>query len=461
MSTVRLEVARSRQQPDETDAMERYTESFRRLRAGLTGSGIPWVQRLRQAALNRFVEQGFPTLRWEEWKYTDVRPIEKRAFAPVSPDEVRKVEAQDVEPYLFDSLTPHVLVFVDGHYTPALSNLGTLPNGVIVQHFAEALPRHVDLFEPHLARYADMSANPFVALNTALMSDGVFVHLPPNACLDEPLHVLYLGSAECAAHIRNLIVAEEGAKATVIEHYAGSDNTVYWHNAVTEVVTGNNAGVVHFKLVEEGDKAFHVATVQARQSRDSRFTSHNVALGGRLVRNDINTSLDGEGAECILNGLYMPQGRQHVDNHTRIDHAAPRASSRELYKGVLDDYSRGVFNGKVIVHKDAQQTDSNQTNHNLLLSPNAEVDPKPQLEIFADDVKCTHGVTVGELDEEALYYLRSRGVPLAEARILLTFAFANDVITHMNLEPVRARLERLIRERLPRPVAEDAAPEAP
>jgi Fe-S cluster assembly protein SufD len=342
------------------------------------------------------------------------------------------------------------LVFVDGHYAPELSRVDELPEGVIIEPLARALPHHVDVIESHLAHYADLDANPFVALNTMLMSDGAFIHLPSRAVIRVPIHLLYFGTMnEGTAQLRNLIIAGEGSEATVIEHYTSADSLAYWTNAVSEIAVSENAGMEHYKLEEEGDKAFHIATLQIRQDRDSRFSSHNASLGGRLARNDINTRLEGENAQCMLNGLYVIKGRQHVDNHTRIDHVRPRTTSRELYKGVMDGWSRGVFNGKIIVHKNAQLTDSNQANHNLLLSPNAEADPKPQLEIFADDVKCTHGATVGQIDQGALYYLRSRGIPVAEARALLTFAFANDVITHMRLEPIRARLEIMIRKRLP------------
>jgi Fe-S cluster assembly protein SufD len=431
------------------DSVAHYLAAFRRTRPALPGSGIPWVQRLRDRAATCFSERGFPSSRWEEWKYTDTRPLQKHAFEPAAHGR-HALTLNSIEPYLFNDLKAHQLVFVDGHFLPALSRLDDLPAEIVVEPLAYALPQHVDVFEWHLAHHADMDTNPFVAINTMLMSDGVYIHLPAGAVIEAPIHALYLSTAEGrTSQLRNLVIAGQGAEATIIEHYAGPGSMAYWTNAVTEIVLHNNASIEHYKLEEEGDKAFHIATVEVHQRRDSRFTSHNAASGGRLVRNDINVRLEGENTQCLLNGLYVLKGRQHVDNHTRIDHVKPRAVSRELYKGVLDDWSRGVFNGKVIVHKYAQLTDSNQSNHNLLLSPNAEADPKPQLEIFADDVKCTHGATVGQLDSDALYYLRSRGVCETEARALLTFAFANDVITHMRLEPVRERLENLIKTRLP------------
>lgn len=434
---------------DDMSPMADYLSALRSRRSSLPGSGIPWVQRLRDSAAASCVKQGFPTLRWEDWKYTDTRPLQKRAFELALQGQ-STWRPQDIEASLFGGLNTHRLVFVDGHYIAELSQLGGLPVDTVVQPIEQALPRYVDTFELYLARLADMDANPFVAINTMLMSDGVYIHLPADVVVEEPIHVLYLGAGDGGtAQLRNLIIAEAGAEATVIEHYTGADGASYWTNAVTEIVIAENAKVEHYKLGQESDKAFHIGTIEVRQHRDSRFVSHNVAFGGRLVRNDINSRLEGENAHCELNGLYVLKGRQHVDNHTRIDHVMPHAVSRELYKGVLDGWSRGVFNGKVIVHKNAQLTDSEQANHNLLLSPNAEADPKPQLEIFADDVKCTHGATVGQLDRDTLYYLRSRGIPEPEARALLTFAFANDVITHMRLAPIRARLEHLIRTRLP------------
>lgn len=422
---------------------------FQSQRAKLPGSGIPWVQRLRDHAAAIFAERGFPTSRCEEWKYTDTHRLKKRAFEMIA-SSAPACTLENIEPCFLQDLTTHRLVFVDGRFSPALSHTSMLPAEVAVQSFAQALPPHVDIIEPHLSRHADMDANPFTAINTMLMSDGAFIYLPAGAVIEAPIHLLYLSTVDGGtSQLRNLIVAGESAQATVIEHYADLNGDTHWTNAVTEIALDKNANLEHYKLGEAGDKGFHIATIEARQRRDSRFTSHNATVSGRLVRNDINVRLEGENAQCTLNGLYVLKGRQHVDNHTRIEHVEPRAVSRELYKGVLDGWSRAVFNGKVIVHKYAQQTDSNQANHNLLLSPNAEVDPKPQLEIYADDVKCTHGVTVGQLDLEALYYLRSRGIPELEARALMTFAFANDVITRMRLEPIRARLENLIKTRLP------------
>ena len=284
----------------------------------------------------------------------------------------------------------------------------------------------------------------------AFMTDGVVIELSRNAVVDLPIHLLYLASQpETSVHYRNLIVADENAQATVVEHYAGSEGASYLTNAVTTIIGGANSNVQHYKLQQESVKAFHVAGIHATQARDSRFTSHSIALGGAIARNDITSRLAAEGAECTLNGLYMVGGRQLVDHHTRIDHAKPRGTSREFYRGVLDGAARGIFNGKVVVHPDAQHTDAEQSNHNLLLSKAAEVDTKPQLEIFADDVRCNHGATVGQLDDNMMFYLRSRGIEADVAKALLIYAFAHDIIGRIGLDPLKRRIERHLISMLP------------
>jgi Fe-S cluster assembly protein SufD len=290
-----------------------------------------------------------------------------------------------------------------------------------------------------------------VALNTALHQDGACILIERNVEVSKPLHLLFISSANgrpLASFPRNLIVAAEGSRVSLVEHYAGLNGGGYFTNAVTEIVQGENAAVDYYKIQEERRNAFHIATVQVRQSRSSRFSSHSISMGGALVRNDINAVLDGEGAECTLNGLYTLDGEQHEDNHTRIEHARPHCTSHELYKGILDGSSTGVFNGKIYVHKDAQKTDAKQTNKNLIRSEKAAINTKPQLEIFADDVKCTHGATIGQLDEEAVFYLRARGIGEEEARNLLTCAFARDIIDRIGIEAVRIKLEADLMQRL-------------
>lgn len=429
-----------------SEMVGRYLADFERAQPGLPGRSLPWLQQLRQEALERFASLGFPTARDEDWKYTSVAAIEKRTFR-LALTEAPAVEARQVESFLFPKLACRLLVFVNGRFLPGLSRLGTLPAGVTVASLAEALEQDRGRLEEWLPRQE--ARNGFEALNAAFLADGAFVHLAPGAALEEPVHLLYLSTGgERVAHVRNLIVAEKGASATVIEHYggiAGSSLT----NALTQIVAGTGAFLEHVKLQREDSKSFHIAGIHAHQQRGSRFVSHSIAFGAQLCRNDISTLLGAEGCECLLNGLYMVGGRQHVDHHTLIDHAQPHGTSREYYRGVLDGASRGVFNGRVIVRPNAQQTDAQQVNNNLLLSRDAEVDAKPQLEIYADDVKCTHGATVGSLDPDMLFYLRSRGVGEGEARNLLTYAFANDILNRIKLEPVRLQLEEYLAGRLP------------
>ena len=318
-------------------------------------------------------------------------------------------------------------------------------NGIIVCSLACALAEHRDLVEPHLARYANYSAHAFAALNTAFLHDGAFIYLPPEAVVEEPISLNSTVTTASEPPLmwprRRLIVAGRNSQATICERYSGAPALTYFTNAVTEIVLDEGAIIDHYKVQQEGDAAFHIATTQIQMGRSSRFSSHNLTFGGKLTRNDINAILDGEGCECTLNGLYMGDGEQLIDNHTRIDHARPHGTSHELYKGILDGKARGVFSGRIYVHQDAQKTDAKQTNQTLLLSDDAIIDTKPQLEIFADDVKCTHGATVGQLDAESLFYLRSRGIGREEARALLTFAFANDIIGRVKIEPLRAELE--------------------
>ena len=417
----------------------------------LPGAGVSWVAQRRQAAMNRFVELGLPAPRDEEWKYTSLKPIEKRAFALPEPGD-HGVTAADVAPYVFEEPAAHRLVFVDGAYRADLSQAAELPAGVTAVPLSEALAEGNEPLSHHLGHYADPEGTPFVALNTALMTDGVFVHVPAGVSVTAPIHLVFVASTEADERLmnyRNVLVAEEGASATVVESYVGLGEGAYLTNAVSEATAPEGADLTVYKLQEEADSGYHIAAFEAYQGGASAVHHHNVSLGARLARNDINDALDAEGAHVTLNGLYLGDGRQHVDNHTRIDHLKANATSHEYYKGILDGRARGVFNGKVVVQPEAQGTDSDQQNRNLLLSRNAEVDPKPELEIFADDVSCTHGATIGQLDEDALFFLQTRGMAYAEARNLLIFGFANEIIKGIAIEPVRARLEERLLKRLP------------
>jgi Fe-S cluster assembly protein SufD len=379
----------------------------------------PALHRLRNAAVARFTELGFPGPRDEEWRFTPAAPLANAPFR----------------------LAPHA-----GRPAPETGGR-PLPDGVIGGSLAEALQKHPQLVEPHLARYADYKRHPFVALNTAFLRDGAFVYVPAGRVVEAPIILpsAAAASGEDGAHVwhrRCLIVLGANAKATVAETFNGRPNQTYFTNAVTEVVVGDNAELDHYKVQEEGDAAGHMAVTQVQVGRSARFASHAVLLGGAWTRNEVNAVFAGPGGECTLNGLYRGDGRRFVGNHTLIDHAHPHCASHELYKGVLGGKARGVFNGKIFVRQDAQKTDAKQTNKTLLLSEDATINSKPQLEIYADDVKCTHGATVGQLDEEATFYLRSRGVGVAEARALLTYAFANDIIDRIRVESIRDRLRQ-------------------
>jgi Fe-S cluster assembly protein SufD len=365
-------------------------------------------------------------------------------FEPAAEAAVRDVDRWN----LGDGATR--VVFVNGRYRPELSSRA--PDGAFIGSLGTAIAERPEPVLREVARHADWQRDALTALNTAFIQDGAFIHLPAGAVLERPIHLLYLSTSPekpALTQPRNLIVAGANSQATVVETYAGLADDVYFTNAVTEVVLGENARLDHYKLQEESARAFHIALTQVHHGRDSRFTSHSVALGAALARNELRALFAAEGCECTLNGLYMATGKQHLDNRTLIDHKSPRCTSRELYKGVLDGQSRGVFSGRVLVRQDAQKTDASQTNKNLLLSDDAVVDTKPQLEIFADDVKCAHGAAVGQLDENALFYLRSRGIGQEAARSLLTYAFASEMVNLVPLGPLRARVRDLVTSKLP------------
>lgn len=431
-----------------TDARNYYLDDYLRVSAMLPGAGVPWLRQLRSSALDQFAQRGFPTRREEEWKYTSVTAFEQHTFHAVPAARNDAQAAALIDRLALRSNDGHVLVFHNGRYVPSLSSIGRLPAGVTLASVADTLNARPEVLEPYLVD--DNTQTVFGVLNTAFMTDGAYLHFGRGKVLDEPVHLLFLSTeADGASHARNLIVAEQGAQATVIEHYAGIDDSVYFTNVVTRIFTDSNAAITHHKLQQESAGAFHFAGIHAVQQRDSRLESHSFSLGGALARNDITTTFDAHGCEATLSGLYLVGGQQHVDNHTRIDHRQPNGTSREHYRGVLGGRSHAVFNGRVIVQPGAQKTNAYQANHNLLLSRDAEVDTKPELEIYADDVKCNHGATVGQLDEAQLFYLRSRGIEEAMARNLLVHAFAHDVIERIRVASLRTRLEQILMARLP------------
>jgi len=428
-----------------------YGLMFERFEQGRAGADPAWLAEIRRSAFARFSRLGFPTTSDEEWRYTNVGPIAATAFERADGDAAVPT-AEQVSPFQFDLAGGCLLVFVNGRFSPELSALNALPDGVEVMSLAEPIRRDHPLLQVHLARHVDLREQAFAALNTAFMEDGAFIHIPCGVVVDKPIHLLHLSQPNgqvTVSHPRHLIVADENSAVTVVESYAGLADEVYFTNAVTEIVAGENATVDHYKVERESDLAFHVATRQVHQFRSSRTWSHTVSFGGGLVRNNINAVLDGEGCDCTLNGLYVLAGEQHVDNHLRVDHAKPHCNSWEFFKGVLGERSKAVFTGRIVVHEDAQKTDAKQSNMNLLLSEDALVNTKPQLEILADDVKCTHGATIGQIDPEAIFYLRTRGISEEAARSLLIYAFAGESIGQIRLEALRDQLQNLLSSRLP------------
>ena len=417
-----------------------------------TLEGPEWLEPIRREALDRFTATGFPSSREEEWRFTPVSPIATASWRAAPSGEVEELTKEHLSPFIFGHRDWCTLVFVNGEYAPALSSPGELPSGVIAMGLADALRIGDDQLHRHLSRYARIQDSPFTALNTAFFRDGALVHVAAGVDLSLPVHLVFLTTSEAVGsvtHPRNLIVVERNARASVVESYVTlAPGVRYWTNPVTEVWTGPNSWVEHARIQRESESAYHVATTQVEVSRDSHYRSFSLAMGAALARHNLNARLADQHSEALLYGLYITRGEQLVDTHTELYHDHPNCRSWEVYKGILDGRSRAVFNGKVLVKPEAQKTDAKQTNRNLVLSDHAKVDTKPQLEIFADDVKCTHGATVGRLDDVALFYTRSRGVPMADAERLLTYAFAAEVIEEIALEPVRSELGRLVQERL-------------
>jgi len=438
------------------DSIEAYRQDFAR-----QPKAPEWLQKLRSDAMARFEALGFPTTKNEDWHFTSVAPIVERPFslprAPEASGDRREtgrrrsdaansigIKESDLARFTFGEESWHTVVFIDGVLSSKLSSTGELGAGVRVLSVADAIDADGALVQRYMGTVAKFEQHAFTALNTAFISDGAFIEIGNDVVVEQPIHLLFISSGDSISHPRNLIVAGRHARASVVESYVSLRNNEYFTNAVTEIVVGEGAHIDHYKLQRESESAFHVGTVQARQERNSQLHSFSFAVGGELARTNVYTSLEGDAATCTLNGLYLTDGTQHIDNQTSIEHIAPNCPSHELYKGVLDGRSHGVFNGKVYVHPEAQKTDGKQSNNNLLLSPNARVDTKPQLEIFADDVKCTHGATVGRLDELAMFYLNSRGIGPETARMLLTYAFAADVIETIELEPLKTELEKIV-----------------
>lgn len=415
----------------------------------MNGASRSPLHEVRREAIDAFTRLGFPTTRSEEWRFTNVAPIAAKQFQPVVAPTRATAARTEVEKFFFDGLNGSRLVFVNGHYAPEHSAAMVLPKGARVESLAAALRSDPELVMRHLAARARPEDDPFTVLNTAFVQDGAFIYLPDGTQLEEAIHLLFLASGgEELQNPRNLIITGRDCRLSIVETYHTTGTPLYWTNVVSEVVVGEKTVLEHDKLQSESVHAYHVGTTNIVQATGSRVTSNSIAFGGAIVRNNVNVRLGGEQCECTLNGLSVATGTQLIDNHTAIDHAMPNCASHELYKAIHDGRSRGVFNGKIFVRQDAQKTDAKQTNKTLLLSDDATIDTKPQLEIFADDVKCTHGATVGQLDEDQVFYLRSRGIAEEDARDILTFAFASDVAGRVHVDPLREQLDAMLHTRL-------------
>ena len=427
-----------------------YLFEFERAEAGLAWKGQDWLCPLRKEAISRFAQMGFPTRRNEQWRHTNLAQLERTPFKFAPPVSLNSEAAARVRALLFDSAEAIQMVFVNGYFAPDLSSPCRASDGLTVSTLAQAVQAQPELARHLLARHARYEDHPFVALNTAFMRDGAFIFVADGRKLESPIHLLFVSTAPGEAvvsHPRNLFIVGDSAQAQIVETYAGLADEAYFTNATTEVVLSRNSRVDHYKVQRESPMAFHLGAVQAFQAQGSRYVSLAISFGAALARNDIASTLGAEGCECILNGLYLGADSQHLDTHTRLDHSAPNCRSRQLYKGILGGQASAVFNGRIHVRPNAQKTDAIQSNQCLLLSEAATINSQPQLEIFADDVKCTHGAAVGQLDEDGVFYLRSRGLAEPQARGLLTFAFANEIVEWIKVAPLRKSLESLIAER--------------
>ena len=442
-----------------TEKLGTYLEAYGELIADRQERDPVWLRQLREDAWQCFHAKGFPTTHDEDWRFTNLATLAKTPFQRAVKGSVT-VSAEQIEKFRVPGAGCR-LVFVNGHFAPELSEVCDLPDTLEICSLERTIAKAMEGGEPegcapegieqHLGRYAHVRRDVFAALNTALWEDGAYLRVHRGAVIERPIHLLYVSAGAGAAimtHPRTLVVAEPTSHAAVIEDYVSIGDETAFSNAVTELVAGQDAVVSHFLVERENLAAFNVSTLRLELARGTNVSSHSILLGGGLVRNNVHPVLAGEGAECLINGLFVGAGRQHLDNYMLVEHAQPQCSSRQFYNGILDDRARGVFHGRIVVHKDAQKTDAKQTNRNLLLSDDARIDTKPQLEIYADDVKCTHGATIGQIDEAQLFYLRARGIAEADARNLLLYAFAAECLDRMRDSAAREFAEKLIRERL-------------
>ena len=406
----------------------------------LPGAGLPWLDALRDEG-RRLSADGLPGTRMEAWKYTNLAALAELEFSPLAMGG--ELPSADLGPGAFEGLEGPSLVFVNGRLSPGHSRLDGLPEGLRVRGLAQGLTDDPAGIEALIGSAESLNGDLMAAFNAAFAADGCIVETAPGAVIDEPIRLRFVaapGEGPLAYHPRVIVRVRAGSRLSLVESHEGPAGAPTWSNPLVDIEVGEGARLSHVKLQIEGESAYHTALTKAALAGEARYESHLVALGARLARHEIHVRFDGEGADCQLRGGYMARGNQHVDNTTVIDHALPHCESREVYKGVLDDTARGVFQGKIIVRQDAQKTDGHQLNRTLLLSRKAEIDTKPELEIYADDVKCSHGATAGEPEDDQLFYLRSRGLDLHTARKLIVEGFMGELLEEVGHEPTRAVL---------------------
>lgn len=433
----------------EIAGLNSYLEAFNEIQQRASHQPT-WLQSLRQEAFARFCEVGFPTTKDEAWRFTNLAPISRETFSLPEAGGIH-LAAEDLQSFVLPGAVCR-LVFVNGRFESRLSDRSQLPAGVEANSLATEVARNMEALESHLGRYLDTQRDPFCSLNTAFFEDGAYVHIARGTILEAPIHLLFVSTESNTpqmVHPRNLLIGAPNSQAHIVAEHVSLGSGVLFSNSATELVAAEGSVITHHVIAAENRKTFHISTQRIQLEQNANASSHSVLTGGALVRNNVHPVLAGEGGECLINGLFIGNDQQHLDNYMLVEHAAPHCASHQFYNGILNDTSHGVFHGRIVVHKDAQKTDAKQTNRNLLLSDDAQIDTKPQLEIYADDVKCTHGATIGQIDEAALYYLRSRGIGESEARKMLLFAFAGECLGRIRSAPVRKYIERVVRQALP------------
>ncbi len=428
---------------------ESFLSNFKDFENQLNGESKSDFHKIRKDAINNFSEMDFPDNKNEEWKYTNISSLLNNNFK-LSKNNL-ELKENDIEKHKLKDIDAYVMIFINGKFSAEHSKLENIQNGIIIKSIEECIRNNDKIFLNHLGKYADYKDDIFTSLSTAFTADGAFITIGDNCIADKPIYLLYLTKADKVAiqtQPRNLIVAGKSSQLTVIEQFSSADNSTYFTNTITEIILQENSFIDHIKLQEESRNAFHIARMEIDQDRSSNFNSHLVSIGGKLSRNELNSKFNDEGGEAMLNGLFLIEDDQLFDVHSKIDHAKANCNSHEHFKGILDNESRGVFNGKIMVRKDAQKTNAFQENNNILLSEEALINTKPQLEIFADDVKCSHGATIGQLDNEAKFYLKSRGIGEEASKIILLHAFASDVINHIKVDAVKNYAEEIITKRI-------------